>query len=72
MSVEGSEHGFGRVRNDRKKRARGSSRRPLALLPVADGLNGNAQSRRELNLGQTRPLTQVSDLRHCSRRYTSW
>lgn len=61
MSVEGSEYSLRRVRNDRKKRACGSARHPLALLPVPDGFNRNAQSRREFNLGQPRPLTQIFD-----------
>jgi hypothetical protein len=67
MSVEGSEYSLGRVRNDRKKRACGSARHPLALLPVPDGFNRNAQSRREFNLGQPRPLTQIFDLRYWDR-----
>lgn len=67
-SVESSEHGFGRVRNDGKERARRSARHPLALLPVPDGFNGDAQPRREFDLGQTRPPTQASDLGFCIRR----
>ena len=62
-TIEGGEHGFRRMRNNCKKCPRGSARNPLALLPVADGFNGNAQPLRELNLGQPRSPAQAFDLR---------
>ena len=62
-------HRLRRMRDHRKQRTRRSARRALALLPVADGLDGNAEPRGEFDLGQLCAAAQIAHarLRGCAR-----
>ena len=60
---EGREHGFGRVRDNRKQRPRRSPRYAFALLPIADGLDRHAKPCRKFLLRQTRAAPEVAHFR---------
>src|ERR1700754_418753 len=57
---EGGKHHLGRMRDDGEQRAGWTARRSLALFPVPDGLDGNAEPRGELLLRQPRAATEVA------------
>ena len=48
------------MRDDGEQRARRSTRHALALLPVADGFDGDAKPRGEFDLGQPRAPAKIA------------
>src|SRR5262249_9341860 len=57
----------GGMRDHRQQRPRRTARSTLALLPVPDGFDGNAEPRGELLLGELRATAQVAHLRRSTR-----
>lgn len=56
------------MRYHREQRTGGTTRQALALLPVADGIDRHAETRRELDLRQLRTAAQIANAGHVPRR----
>ena len=66
-SAEGSEHGLGRMRDRRKKRACGSARHPLALAPSSDIFKRETRGAANSIWVSRARRAQTSDLGYCNR-----